>query len=82
MIELLYGSGLRATELVALPRSAIVVLGGGREARAPEYGRGMLSPVGLHRLAYGLWLAVSLARRPAEPAAAPEPAPDAQAPAT
>lgn len=36
----------------------------------------------LGMLAYGLWLAVSLARRPAEPAAAPEPAPDAQAPAT
>jgi uncharacterized SAM-binding protein YcdF (DUF218 family) len=40
-----------------LPRSAIVLLGGGREALAPEYGRGMLSPVGLYRLAYGLWLA-------------------------
>lgn len=40
-----------------LPRSAIVVLGAGREPLAPEYGRGMLSPVGLHRLAYGLWLA-------------------------
>ncbi|HMX11503.1 MAG TPA: YdcF family protein [Burkholderiaceae bacterium] len=40
-----------------LPRSAIVVLGAGRESLAPENGRGMLSPVGLHRLAYGLWLA-------------------------
>lgn len=40
-----------------LPRSAIVVLGAGREALAPEYGRGMLSAVGLQRLTYGLWLA-------------------------
>lgn len=40
-----------------LPRSALVVLGAGREALAPEYGRGMLSPVGLQRLTYGLWLA-------------------------
>ena len=35
---------------------AIVVLGGGREARAPEYGVASLSPWSLERLRYGLWL--------------------------
>ncbi len=37
--------------------TAIVVLGSGRETLAPEYGRSMLSPVGLQRLVYALWLA-------------------------
>lgn len=35
---------------------AIVVLGGGQESRAPEYGTSNLSPVSLERLRYGLWL--------------------------
>ena len=35
---------------------AIVVLGGGRESRAPEYGVASLSPASLERLRYGLWL--------------------------
>jgi uncharacterized SAM-binding protein YcdF (DUF218 family) len=35
---------------------AIVVLGGGREARAPEYGVASLSPLALERLRYGVWL--------------------------
>jgi len=35
---------------------AIVVLGGGREARAPEYGMSSLSAQSLERLRYGLWL--------------------------
>jgi len=35
---------------------AIVVLGGGREAMAPEYGVASLSPYSLERLRYGLWL--------------------------
>jgi uncharacterized SAM-binding protein YcdF (DUF218 family) len=35
---------------------AIVVLGGGRETLAPEYGMSNLSPVSLTRLRYGLWL--------------------------
>lgn len=39
------------------PPTAIVVLGSGRENSAEEYGRGMLSPAGLGRLTYGLWLA-------------------------
>jgi uncharacterized SAM-binding protein YcdF (DUF218 family) len=36
---------------------AIVVLGGGREAFAPEYGVASLTPWSLERLRYGLWLA-------------------------
>jgi uncharacterized SAM-binding protein YcdF (DUF218 family) len=35
---------------------AIVVLGGGRESRAPEYGLSNLSPTSLERLRYALWL--------------------------
>lgn len=37
--------------------TAIVVLGGGREAHAPEYGAPSLSRYSLERLRYGLWLA-------------------------
>lgn len=36
---------------------AIVVLGGGREASAPEYGGASLTAWSLERLRYGLWLA-------------------------
>lgn len=39
------------------PVSAIVVLGGGRENYAPEYGAPNLSPYSMARLRYGLWLA-------------------------
>jgi uncharacterized SAM-binding protein YcdF (DUF218 family) len=35
---------------------AIVILGGGREARSPEYGVASLAPLTLERLRYGLWL--------------------------
>jgi uncharacterized SAM-binding protein YcdF (DUF218 family) len=52
-------SGDRVIELrraAAKPGVAIVVLGGGREARAPEYGVASLSPLALERLRYGLWL--------------------------
>ena len=35
---------------------AIVVLGGGRDARAPEYGLSHLSDLSLGRLHYGVWL--------------------------
>lgn len=35
---------------------AIVVLGGGEEALAPEYGVANLAPASLERLRYGLWL--------------------------
>jgi uncharacterized SAM-binding protein YcdF (DUF218 family) len=36
--------------------TAIVVLGGGRESFAPEYGVSNLTPASLERLRYGLWL--------------------------
>jgi uncharacterized SAM-binding protein YcdF (DUF218 family) len=36
--------------------TAIVVLGGGRESSAPEYGVASLSPLSLERLRYGVWL--------------------------
>lgn len=39
------------------PRTAIVVLGGGRQRLAPEYGTAILKPRGTERLRYGLWLA-------------------------
>ncbi len=39
------------------PRLAIVVLGGGRDAMAPEYGAASLSNESLQRLRYGIWLA-------------------------
>ena len=35
---------------------AIVVLGGGRESSAPEYGVASLSPLALERLRFGVWL--------------------------
>jgi uncharacterized SAM-binding protein YcdF (DUF218 family) len=37
--------------------TAIVVLGGGRDALAPEYGSSDLKPRSLERLRYGVWLA-------------------------
>jgi uncharacterized SAM-binding protein YcdF (DUF218 family) len=43
-------------ELRRAPRTAIVVLGGGRRAYAPEYGVATLKATGLERLRYGLWL--------------------------
>jgi uncharacterized SAM-binding protein YcdF (DUF218 family) len=39
------------------PNSAIVVLGGGRESYAPEFGAPNLSTYSMARLRYGLWLA-------------------------
>lgn len=39
------------------PRTAILVLGSGRRAQAPEYGGADLSPLGHERLRYGAWLA-------------------------
>lgn len=40
-----------------ISRSAIVVLGGGRETDAPEYAAASLSGESLQRLRYGIWLA-------------------------
>ena len=39
------------------PKTAIVVLGGGRRELAPEYGVSSLKPRSIERLRYGLWLA-------------------------
>ena len=44
-------------ELRKSPRTAIVVLGGGRRELAPEYGVATLTPRSIERLRYGLWLA-------------------------
>ncbi len=41
---------------VTRPAVAIVVLGGGRESLAPEYGVANLSPRALERLRFGIWL--------------------------
>jgi uncharacterized SAM-binding protein YcdF (DUF218 family) len=47
----------RAKRPGAAAHSAIVVLGGGRDALAPEYGHASLPPLALERLRYALWLA-------------------------
>jgi uncharacterized SAM-binding protein YcdF (DUF218 family) len=44
-------------ELKKSPRTAIVVLGGGRRLLAPEYGVATLTPRSIERLRYGVWLA-------------------------
>ncbi|MBL8313058.1 MAG: YdcF family protein [Rubrivivax sp.] len=51
---------LNSTEISELrksPRTAIVILGGGRRELAPEYGVATLTPRSIERLRYGLWLA-------------------------
>jgi uncharacterized SAM-binding protein YcdF (DUF218 family) len=44
-------------ELKKAPKTSIVVLGGGRQVLAPEYGISTLRPNSVERLRYGLWLA-------------------------
>ena len=44
-------------ELRKAPRTAIVVLGGGRRVLAPEYGVSSLNERSIERLRYGIWLA-------------------------
>ena len=44
-------------ELRRSPKTAIVVLGGGRRLSAPEYGISTLKPRTIERLRYGAWLA-------------------------
>lgn len=44
-------------ELKRAPKTAIVVLGGGRRLLAPEYGLSALHERGIERLRYGVWLA-------------------------
>jgi uncharacterized SAM-binding protein YcdF (DUF218 family) len=48
-------AGIRAQVQASLP-IAIVVLGGGMRPLSPEYGLSNLTPLGLERLRYGLWL--------------------------
>ena len=43
-------------EMASRQSVAIVVLGGGRESSAPEYGVASLSPLALERLRFGVWL--------------------------
>jgi uncharacterized SAM-binding protein YcdF (DUF218 family) len=44
-------------ELKRTPKTVIVVLGGGRQLVAPEYGLSNLKPRSVERLRYGVWLA-------------------------
>jgi uncharacterized SAM-binding protein YcdF (DUF218 family) len=44
-------------ELRKAPKTAIVVLGGGRRELAPEYGLSSLNERSIERLRYGIWLA-------------------------
>lgn len=51
---------LSAAQVAALhhaPRTAVLVLGAGRRALAPEYGTADLTPLTAERLRYGVWLA-------------------------
>ncbi|MCJ0762294.1 YdcF family protein [Variovorax terrae] len=48
---------LSAASLAARPVQAIVVLGGGVEPEAPEYGEAQLAGASAARLRYGVWLA-------------------------
>jgi len=43
-------------ELKRAPKTAVVVLGGGRRALAPEYGVSTLKALSVERLRYGIWL--------------------------
>ena len=43
-------------EMASRQSVAVVVLGGGRESSAPEYGVASLSPLALERLRFGVWL--------------------------
>jgi uncharacterized SAM-binding protein YcdF (DUF218 family) len=47
---------LALSSLKSSGAQAIVVLGGGVQPRAPEYGEAQASPPGLARLRYGIWL--------------------------
>lgn len=47
----------QVTELKRAPKTAIVVLGGGRRLLAPEYGMSTLHERSIERLRYGVWLA-------------------------
>jgi uncharacterized SAM-binding protein YcdF (DUF218 family) len=49
-------SGTEIAELKKAPRTAIVVLGGGRKLLAPEYGLSTLKEYSLERLRFAIWL--------------------------
>lgn len=49
-------SEAQITELKKAPKTAIVVLGGGRRLRAPEYGLSSLHERTIERLRFGIWL--------------------------
>jgi uncharacterized SAM-binding protein YcdF (DUF218 family) len=49
-------AALKKTAAAGKPGVVVLILGGGREARAPEYGVASLSPLSLERLRYGVWL--------------------------
>jgi uncharacterized SAM-binding protein YcdF (DUF218 family) len=49
-------AALKKTAAAGKPGVVVLMLGGGREARAPEYGVASLSPHSLERLRYGVWL--------------------------
>lgn len=44
-------------DLNKLPKTAVLVLGGGRQLLAPEYGMSTLTEFSIERLRYGIWLA-------------------------
>lgn len=44
------------SDLRKSPKTAVLVLGAGRELLAPEYGLSTLTPLGIERLRYGVWL--------------------------
>ncbi len=46
----------QVNDLKKAPRTAILVLGGGRRLRAPEYGMSTLNELTAERLRYGIWL--------------------------
>jgi uncharacterized SAM-binding protein YcdF (DUF218 family) len=50
-------SSREVAELRRSPKTALIVLGGGRRTHAPEYGVSTLNFRGAERLRYGIWLA-------------------------
>jgi uncharacterized SAM-binding protein YcdF (DUF218 family) len=49
-------AALKKEAAAGKPGVVVLMLGGGREARAPEYGVASLAPLSLERLRYGVWL--------------------------
>lgn len=53
-------SPVQPAQLAAAQVQAVVVLGGGIEANAPEYGSTQLNALSMERLRYGIWLSKQL----------------------